>query len=102
MLLKEQFIYNLFIHPGLKEYVGANPEITSELSTTIIHSKSGTFEPNSEFEDAEATFEEFYDATDSSSSDEDSDNEIEVNQVYFLKFRNNSNIYLYAPLLNIV
>ncbi|KAL8502583.1 hypothetical protein ACS0TY_021647 [Phlomoides rotata] len=73
---------------GLKEYVGANPEITSELSTTIVQSKSDLSESNSEFEDAEATFEEFYDATDSSSEDEDSDNEIEVNQDKKIKLRN--------------
>ncbi|KAL0288385.1 UNVERIFIED_CONTAM: protein ENHANCED DISEASE RESISTANCE 2-like, partial [Sesamum calycinum] len=67
---------------GLKEYIGANPALTSESSTTIIHSKVSDFSgSNSEFEDAEGA-DEFYDAIagDSSSSDEDSDNEIEVNK----------------------
>lgn len=74
-------------HPGLKEYVGANPEITSELSTTIVHSKSALSESDSEFEDAEASFEELYDATGSSSDDDDSENELEVNQVHFLMWQ---------------
>ncbi|KAL0315300.1 UNVERIFIED_CONTAM: hypothetical protein Sradi_5408200, partial [Sesamum radiatum] len=71
------------IRSGLKEYIGANPALTSESSTTIIHSKVSDFSgSNSEFEDAEGA-DEFYDAIagDSSSSDEDSDNEIEVNKV---------------------
>lgn len=68
---------------GLKEYVGANPAMASQFSTTIVHSKVSDFsESNSEFEDAEEA-DEFYDAIadDSSSEEEDSDNEIEVNKV---------------------
>ncbi|KAK6151642.1 hypothetical protein DH2020_014277 [Rehmannia glutinosa] len=75
---------------GLKEYVGANPAITSESSTTIIQSKvSDLSGSNSEFEDAEAA-DEFYDAIgdDSSSDDEDSDNEIEVNKDKKIKLKN--------------
>ncbi|KAK4431825.1 protein ENHANCED DISEASE RESISTANCE 2-like [Sesamum alatum] len=74
---------------GLKEYIGANPALTSESSTTIIHSKVSDFSgSNSEFEDAEAA-DEFYDAIagDSSSSDEDSDNEIEVNKDKKIKLK---------------
>ncbi|KAI3446803.1 hypothetical protein Pfo_003468 [Paulownia fortunei] len=74
---------------GLKEYVGANPAITSESSTTIVQSKvSDLSGSNSEFEDAEAA-DDFYDATDDSSSeDEDSDNEIEVNKDKKIKLKN--------------
>ncbi|KAL0345694.1 UNVERIFIED_CONTAM: protein ENHANCED DISEASE RESISTANCE 2-like [Sesamum radiatum] len=75
---------------GLKEYIGANPALTSESSTTIIHSKVSDFSgSNSEFEDAEGA-DEFYDAIagDSSSSDEDSDNEIEVNKDKKIKLKN--------------
>lgn len=69
---------------GLKEYAGANPAIRFESSTTIVQSKVSDFSgPISDFEDAE-TADEFYDAIadDSSSEDEDSDNEIEVNKVF--------------------
>ncbi|KAL0334066.1 UNVERIFIED_CONTAM: protein ENHANCED DISEASE RESISTANCE 2-like [Sesamum angustifolium] len=78
------------IRSGLKEYIGANPALTSESSTTIIHSKVSDFSgSNSEFEDAEGA-DEFYDAIagDSSSSDEDSDNEIEVNKDKKIKLKN--------------
>ncbi|KAL3629634.1 hypothetical protein CASFOL_026856 [Castilleja foliolosa] len=73
---------------GLKEYVGANPEIKSE-SSTIIQSKVSDFSgPISEFEDVETT-DEFYDAiAGSSSDDEDSDNEIEVNKEKKIKLKN--------------
>ncbi|PIN09380.1 hypothetical protein CDL12_18033 [Handroanthus impetiginosus] len=75
---------------GLKEYVGANPALTSESSTTTIQSKvSDLSGANSEFEDAEAA-DEFYDAIaeDSSSEDEDSDNEMEVNKDKKIKLKN--------------
>ncbi|GFP97052.1 protein enhanced disease resistance 2-like [Phtheirospermum japonicum] len=75
---------------SLREYVGANPAIKSESSTTIIQSKVSDFSgPISEFEDAETT-DEFYDAIadDSSSDDEDTDNEIEVNKDRKIKLKN--------------
>ncbi|KAH6794365.1 ENHANCED DISEASE RESISTANCE protein [Perilla frutescens var. hirtella] len=76
---------------GLKEYIGANPALASVFSTTIVHSKASDFsESNSEFEDAEAAdaAEEFYDATDDSSSeDEDADNDVEVNKDMNIKLR---------------
>ncbi|KAG8372634.1 hypothetical protein BUALT_Bualt12G0087000 [Buddleja alternifolia] len=63
----------------VKEYIGANPALTFDLSTTITQSNvayhSGS---SSEFDDAEQA-DEFYDATDSSSDDED-DNDIEVDK----------------------
>lgn len=71
---------------GIKEYVGANPALASVFSTTIVHSKSSDLSgSNSEFEDAEGA-DEFYDATDDSSSDEDdndneNDNKVEINKV---------------------
>ncbi|KAL3623957.1 hypothetical protein CASFOL_032773 [Castilleja foliolosa] len=75
---------------GLKEYVGANPAIKSESSTTIIRSKVSDFSgPISESsEDAETT-DEFYDAiADDSSDDEDNDIEIEVNRDKKIKLKN--------------
>ncbi|KAL6541200.1 hypothetical protein OROMI_025083 [Orobanche minor] len=74
---------------GLKEYVGANPAIRSESSTTIVQSKVSDFSgPISDLEDAE-TADEFYDAiADDSSEDEDSDNEIEVNKDKKIKLKN--------------
>ncbi|KAG8367537.1 hypothetical protein BUALT_Bualt16G0082200 [Buddleja alternifolia] len=75
---------------GLKEYVGANPALASESSTTIFQSKvSDDSESISEFEDAEAA-DEFYDAiaSDSSSDDEDSDNEVEVQKNKKIKLKN--------------
>lgn len=74
------------ISSGLKEYIGANPAITSGSSSTVVQSNASDFSGLiSEFEDAEAA-DQFYDAiaddSSSSSEDEDSDNEIEVNKVY--------------------
>ncbi|KAL7259680.1 hypothetical protein ACSBR1_005546 [Camellia fascicularis] len=66
---------------GLKEYIGANPALTSQSSTTIVHSKfSDVSSPDTEYDDAEMA-DEFYDAisTDSSSDDEDKDNIVETN-----------------------
>ncbi|CAL5374341.1 unnamed protein product [Camellia sinensis] len=65
---------------GLKEYIGGNPSLISESSTTFVHSKISDFSSsNSEYEDSEVA-DEFYDAIadDSSSDDEDGDNEEEA------------------------
>ncbi|KAL1563471.1 protein ENHANCED DISEASE RESISTANCE 2-like isoform X1 [Salvia divinorum] len=76
---------------GLKEYIGANPALASVFSTTIVHSNSSDLiGSNSEFEGAEGA-EEFYDATDDSSSDDDNnenDNKVEVNKDMETKVRN--------------
>ncbi|CAI9787402.1 unnamed protein product [Fraxinus pennsylvanica] len=75
---------------GLKEYVGANPALTSVSSTSFVQSKiSHVSSSSSEFEDAEMA-DEFYDAisTDSSSEDEDDDNDMEVNKVKKIKLKN--------------
>lgn len=64
--------------PGLKEYIGANPSLPSEFSTTSLHSKfSDISSSNSEHEDANV--DEFYDAvsSESSSDDDNSDSEVE-------------------------
>ncbi|ONH98539.1 hypothetical protein PRUPE_7G253100 [Prunus persica] len=61
---------------GLKEYIGANPALKFESSTTVIQSKlSEVSVSNAEFEESEVK-DEFYDAmsADSSSSDEELDN----------------------------
>ncbi|XP_057968359.1 protein ENHANCED DISEASE RESISTANCE 2-like isoform X3 [Malania oleifera] len=65
---------------SLKEYIGANPALKAETSTTIIHSKISDSSSGSEFEDSEVQ-DEFYDAiaADSSSEDEESDNDEGVN-----------------------
>lgn len=80
----------IIIRSGLKEYIGANPALASVSSTTIVHSKSSDFSENSEYEVAEGA-DEFYDATDDSSSSEDEDNDnddknnqVEVNKVWFI------------------
>ncbi|KAL1553748.1 protein ENHANCED DISEASE RESISTANCE 2-like isoform X1 [Salvia divinorum] len=76
---------------GLKEYIGANPALASVFSTTIVHSKSSDLSgSNSEFEGAEGA-DEFYDATDDSSSDDEgneNDNKDEVNKDMKTKLRN--------------
>lgn len=69
---------------GLKEYFGANPALTFESSATVVQSKiSDVSVCSTEYEDAEVN-DEFYDAiaadSPSSSSDEDSDDGIEVDQ----------------------
>ncbi|KAK2993672.1 hypothetical protein RJ640_009487 [Escallonia rubra] len=66
---------------SLKAYIGANPALTGEASTTVVRSKTANISaPTEEFEDAEGA-DEFYDAVapDSSSDDDDSDNEAELN-----------------------
>ncbi|CAK9166041.1 unnamed protein product, partial [Ilex paraguariensis] len=66
---------------GLKEYIGANPALTFESSTTVIQSNiSDVSGSNSELGDSEMA-DEFYDAigADSSSEDDDSDNDVELN-----------------------
>lgn len=77
-------IYILWCVPGLKEYFGANPALTFESSATVVQSKiSDVSVYSTEYEDAEVN-DEFYDAiaadSASSSSDEDSDDGIEVDQ----------------------
>ncbi|KZV22562.1 protein ENHANCED DISEASE RESISTANCE 2 [Dorcoceras hygrometricum] len=76
---------------GLKEYIAATPTLISASSTTLVQTTvsddSGSF---SEFEDAE-TADEFYDAIaadSSSSSDDDSDNEIGIDKVKKIKLKN--------------
>lgn len=58
---------------GIKEYIGANPCLVYESSTTVVHSKlSDVSLSNGEHEEGEVQ-DEFYDAiaADSSSSSED-------------------------------
>ena len=73
----------------MKEYVGANPALTAESPTTVIHSKiSDVLASNGELEVAEAP-DEFYDAIagDSSSEDDNSDDDSEkVNKVRICLF----------------
>lgn len=67
----------------MKEYIGANPALTFESSTVVVQSKtSGVSISSNELEDAMGS-DEFYDAigTDSSSSDEDSGDEVSSKQV---------------------
>ncbi|CDP10522.1 unnamed protein product [Coffea canephora] len=76
---------------GLKEYVGANPALTAESPTTVIHSKiSDVLASDGELEVAEAP-DEFYDAIagDSSSEDDNSDDDSEkVNKNRKFKLKN--------------
>ncbi|BBH08555.1 Protein of unknown function D [Prunus dulcis] len=72
---------------GLKEYIGANPALKFESSTTVIQSKlSEVSVSNAEFEESEVK-DEFYDAmsADSSSSDEELDNKILIATLYTLQ-----------------
>lgn len=73
---------------GLKEYIGANPEVHQKYATTVVNSKSSDASiPTAEYEDAEVQ-DEFYDAiaADSSSTDEESDENEDIDQkVYLLK-----------------
>ncbi|KAL2465615.1 Protein of unknown function (DUF1336) [Abeliophyllum distichum] len=73
---------------GLKEYVGANPALTSVSSTTVFQSKISHFSSSSG-EDSQVA-DEFYDAVsdDSSSEDEDDDNDMEVNKDKKIKLKN--------------
>ncbi|KAL6331347.1 hypothetical protein AAG906_011284 [Vitis piasezkii] len=62
---------------GLKEYIGANPALKFEASSTVVHSTSSEGSvSNTEYEDTEVR-DEFYDAIsgDSLSEDEDSDDD---------------------------
>lgn len=75
---------------GLKEYIGANPALTFDSSTVVVHSKtSGVSMSSNELEDAMGS-DEFYDAIGaaSSSSDEDSDNEVPSKQDKKVKLKN--------------
>ena len=77
-------------YSGLKEYIGANPALKFEASTTVVHSKfSEVSVANTEYEGTEGA-DEFYDAmdTDSSSEDEDSDddNDAELDKKVFHNF----------------
>ncbi|KAF8400559.1 hypothetical protein HHK36_013858 [Tetracentron sinense] len=68
---------------SLREYFGANPTLTFDSSTTVIHpSISDASGASSDFEDAEGN-EEFYDAIAaySASDDEDSDNEVDITRM---------------------
>nr|GMC65105.1 protein ENHANCED DISEASE RESISTANCE 2-like isoform X1 [Ipomoea batatas] len=65
----------------LKEYIGATPALTFEASTVIVHSKTSDVSmPNGECEGEEGA-DQFYDAitveSSSSSSEDESDNEVE-------------------------
>lgn len=78
-LLQRQLCFFCFCNrSGLKEYIGANPALKFESSTTVIQSKlSEVSVSNAEFEESEVK-DEFYDAmsADSSSSDEELDNKV--------------------------
>ncbi|EPS71915.1 hypothetical protein M569_02843, partial [Genlisea aurea] len=75
---------------GLKEYIGANPSLSSNSFTTIIDSKVSEFSgSSSEFEDVdEPSSDQFYDATDDSDDDDESDGEIEIEQDKKIKLKN--------------
>ncbi|CAH9070358.1 unnamed protein product [Cuscuta epithymum] len=76
---------------GLKEYIGATPALTFESSTVIVHSKtSDVSTTNGEFDGDEGA-DQFYDAiaVESSSSDDDSENEVEpINKDKKVKLKN--------------
>ncbi|KAJ8753190.1 hypothetical protein K2173_017776 [Erythroxylum novogranatense] len=77
---------------GLKEYIGANPALKVEASTTVVHSKlSDVSITSSEVEDTEVN-DEFYDAiaadVSSSSSDEESDDEYRHDEDKKVKLKN--------------
>ena len=74
-------------YSGLKVYIGANPALKFEASTTVVHSTSSEGSvSNTEYEDTEVQ-DEFYDAIagDSLSEDEDSDddNDAELDKKVF-------------------
>ncbi|OIS97178.1 PREDICTED: protein ENHANCED DISEASE RESISTANCE 2-like [Nicotiana attenuata] len=75
---------------GLKEYIGANPALTFESSTVVLHSKTSSVSTTSnELEDTVGS-DEFYDAIgdESSSSDEDSDDEVTSKKDKKVKLKN--------------
>lgn len=80
---------------GLKEYIGATPALTFEASTVIVHSKTSDVSmPNGECEGEEGA-DQFYDAitveSSSSSSEDESDNEVEpIKKVLHLFYSNAS------------
>lgn len=84
----ENFILFMEI-TGLREYFGANPSLTSDSPTTIVHAKvsdpSGT---HVELEDPDSK-DEFYDAIADGDSldDEDSDDDAELPKVLQIKER---------------
>ncbi|XP_021899211.1 protein ENHANCED DISEASE RESISTANCE 2 [Carica papaya] len=62
---------------GLKEFIGANPALKYESSTTVLHSKLPDISSSmDDYEDVQVQ-DQFYDATDSSSEEEDSDDDQE-------------------------
>ncbi|KAL8133342.1 hypothetical protein AgCh_008705 [Apium graveolens] len=68
---------------GLKAYIGANPAFSNESSSMLLCSKNSDYSASDgEFVDAAEATDEFYDAlsSDSSSSDEDSDKEVECDK----------------------
>lgn len=72
---------------ALKAYIGANPAFTNESSSTLLCSKNSDYSASDgEFVDAAEAADEFYDAlsSDSSSSDEDSDKEVESDRKVFV------------------
>ncbi|XP_011084030.1 protein ENHANCED DISEASE RESISTANCE 2 isoform X2 [Sesamum indicum] len=63
---------------GVKEYIGANPTLKLEESTTSVHSKLRALSrSDSEFEDTDET-DEFYDAIAASSSSDEDDSETDI------------------------
>lgn len=86
-LLQRQLYFRCFCnYSGLKEYIGANPALKFETSTTVIQSKvSEVSVSTAEFEESEVK-DEFYDAmsADSSSSDEELDQKVFLFSVFFI------------------
>ncbi|KAK7840094.1 protein enhanced disease resistance 2 [Quercus suber] len=77
---------------GLREYIGANPALSLESATTVVHSKISDVSVSSgEYEDAEVQ-DEFYDAiaadSSSSSEDEESDSDEHDNKGSKVKLKN--------------
>ncbi|XP_075643264.1 protein ENHANCED DISEASE RESISTANCE 2 isoform X3 [Castanea sativa] len=77
---------------GLREYIGANPALSLESATTVVHSKiSDVSVPIGEYEDGEVQ-DEFYDAiaadSSSSSEDEESDSDEHDNKGSKVKLKN--------------
>nr|XP_016493723.1 PREDICTED: protein ENHANCED DISEASE RESISTANCE 2-like [Nicotiana tabacum] len=75
---------------GLKEYIGASPALTFESSTVVVHSKTSNVSIlSNELEDTVGS-DEFYDAIgdESSSSDEDSDDEVTSKKDKKVKLKN--------------
>lgn len=80
-------IYDYLVHKfsGLKEYIAASPPLKFESATTVVHSKISDVS-SGDYEDEEMQ-DQFFDATDSSSEEEDSDeNEVLDKKVVSLIF----------------